>query len=201
MLTWSRYWHWHKFTDTTILGGVTVLLRTSHTCRQSLFVRRVLEIVTKPFHQQMTHIIWRGSWGAVGEDRGALLLCSCTKHLGGFVRWYVCTLGAYFIVAFSCTLSLKLTRWPRWWGLDLVEWLCEACNSAQVCLAIFILRSLHQRGACKVWLFHTHTTCRRVIVPLSSKGHTQCDWQHHVCDAAGTFATYYNWSIWFMKGM
>ena len=40
-----------KFTDTTILGGVTVLLRTSHTCRRSLFVRRVLEIVTKRFHR------------------------------------------------------------------------------------------------------------------------------------------------------
>jgi len=61
----------------------------------------------------------------------------------------VCLLGADFITVFFCTLFLRVTRWPWWWGLDLVTWLCEACNNAHVCLAIFIPRSLHQHGACR----------------------------------------------------
>ena len=48
--------------------------------------------------------------------------------------------------------------------------------------------SLHWRGECRVCLSHTHTTCRRVIVPLFNKRLTQCEWQHWVRDTAGTFA-------------
>jgi len=90
-------------------------------------------------------------------------------------------------VVFFCTLSLRLTHQPWWRGLDLIIWLREACNSAHVCLVIFIPRSLHQRCACRVWLWHTHATCWRLIVPLFSERHTQCEWQYLVRDTAGTF--------------
>ena len=124
-----------------------------------------------------------------------------SRTSGWIMGWCLWMLGADPIVVFFCTLFLRLTRWPWLRGLDLVAWLCETCNSAQVCLAIFIPRSLHQRCACRVWFCHTHATCRRVIVPLFRTRHTQCEWQHWVCDAARTFVKYYNYSIWFMRGI
>jgi len=135
-----------------------------------------------------------------GQNSGALLLCSWANHLARFLGRSVCIWGADCVVVFFLTLSLRLTRRPWWWGLDRVAWLCEACNNALICLAIFNPRSLHQRGACKLCLSHTHATCQRVIVPLFSKRQTQCEWQHCVRDTAGTFGKDYTYSIWFMRG-
>ena len=68
-----------------------------------------------------------------GQSSGALILCNWSNHLGGFVGWCVCMLGADFIAVFFCTLFLRLTPWPWWWGLDLVTvtWLFKVYNNAQ----------------------------------------------------------------------
>jgi len=44
-------WYVDKFTQHTVLGGVGVFMLSSHSCRRSLFVRKVLEITSKQFQR------------------------------------------------------------------------------------------------------------------------------------------------------